>query len=148
MRRAVYLVLPLAVATAPASAQNNASPVLARQAGFKQMGRSFKTTNDLIRKGAPKQQILAALADLKRASTGMPRWFPRGSGPESGVKTAAKPGIWTDAAGFGGAVTHFSKELRSLEAVVRTGSVEDWQDKARALGATCASCHSRYRAKS
>ena len=110
MRRAVYLVLPLAVATAPASAQNNASPVLARQAGFKQMGRSFKTTNDLIRKGAPKQQILAALADLKRASTGMPRWFPRGSGPESGVK--------------------------------------DWQDKARALGATCASCHSRYRAKS
>lgn len=152
MARAGYLLLSAMLAilsTAASSQQGNGATIVAqRQDGFKQIGRSFKRVNDLTRQGAARPQVLAAIADLGRAASGMAHWFPRGSGPAAGVRTAAKPAIWSDPAGFRGAMANFSTALRRLEGTVRTAPAEQWGDQARAVAATCAACHSRFREKS
>src|SRR3954453_15684637 len=73
----------------------------ARQMGMKQIGRTFKGINDQLHSGAPGAGAVPAgphqLAALSRKA---PSWFPAGSGPETGVKTAAKADIWAQPADF------------------------------------------------
>ena len=68
--------------------------------------------NDEARAGKPDMSaIAAAAARLKTHAAQVPTWFPKGSGAESGAKTAAKAEIWSDAAGFASAwgVSHKGK---------------------------------------
>src|SRR5438105_8253408 len=77
-----------------------------RHKNFKQMGGAFKAILDELKKDTPDTAVVAANAHkVKTFAADLPHWVPKGSGPETGMKTLAKPVIWSDPKGFGAAAT-------------------------------------------
>ncbi len=100
---------PPAAEPAAAPAAEPAAPALptpqqvieTRQANLKDMGANFKTINDQSKAGTPDMAAITAAADkIKGYSADIGNWFPAGTGPEAGIKTAALPKIWEDCATF------------------------------------------------
>lgn len=130
--------------TAPAPAASAA--IDARKANFKEIGGAFKTINDEIKSGAPDINTVRPLArDLATRASLISRQFPRGSGPESGLKTRAKPEIWTDPPGFQKLQTDLVAAANNLNAAAATGDVAALISARAALGGVCKSCHERFR---
>ncbi len=121
---ATLAVTPLASAASPAS-----TAISARQANFKKMGGAMKVLKDELAGSADKAKMLAAAKTLAAVSRQQVKLFPAGSGPSSGVKTEALPTIWTDRATF-------DKETKALIAEAA---------QFKAVGATCGSCHRKFR---
>ena len=118
----------------------------ARHDNFKAQGAAFKAVLDELKKGAPDQAVLTSnAAKLKASSTALPSWFPKGSGPESGVKTDAKVEVWTDAAGFAAAANRFQVETSKFQQIVAAGDIGAIKAETRVLGAACKNCHDKYR---
>ena len=143
------LALGMTAAGAGALAQSaGAKAVAVRQANFKQMGAAFKATNDELKNDKPNTAAISAQAkklnDLAKTEQ---TWFPKGSGPEAGVKTAAKPEIWSDAAGFAAAVKSLQSEAAKLQQVSAGGNVDAVKAQVKATGGACGSCHNKYRVK-
>lgn len=152
--RAVAVVIgvggALAIATAQTPQVTSAAEIIAaRQQGFKKIGAAFKVIHNEVGSSSPDAgKIAAAAADIK-ASTGVIRsWFPPGSGPQSGLKTHAKPEIWTDASGFAATrdayIRQVEKSARQLGDPSERGA---WKDSSTALGQACKDCHDSYRVK-
>lgn len=130
-----------------AAATPGGKAVLARQAHYKELGKAFGGLNGELRKDAPDKAVISADATtVKTLADGLPTWFPKGSGPEAGVKTAAKPEIWTDAAGFAGAVAKLQGETARLQEVSMAGDLDAIKAQVRATGGACKACHDQYRA--
>ncbi len=142
---AIALVLALgATGALAASAAENA--IATRQAGYKKIGASFKAISDELKKSSPDAKVIAANAQVVNAqSAQVPKWFPKGSGPEAGVKTEAKPNIWTDSAKFAVAAANFHTEAGKLQTISATGNIDAIKAQFRATGATCKACHDVYR---
>ena len=135
---------PPAMPTTPAG-----QALMARQAHFREQSAGFKAINDELKKDAPdKAVILANATKIKGTAAGLPTWFPKGSGPETGLKTAAKAEIWTDAEGFATAATQLQTETVKLEQLAMAGDLDAIKAQDRAVGAACNACHSKYRAAS
>jgi cytochrome c556 len=146
---AAALGVGLAVAAGGALAQSaGAQAVAARQANFKQLGGAFKTINDQLKTDAPDMAaIKAAAAKMQTLAAHEPEWFPAGSGPEAGVKTGAKPEIWSDAAGFATAVTGLQAATAKLAAAANSGDLAAVKAQVPATGGACKACHDKYRVK-
>ena len=142
----VGAVLAAGAALAQAPASPGAQAVAQRQQNFKQLGRAFKGLMDEMKKPAPDKAVLAANAtrmnDLAKQEAS---WFPKGSGPEAGVKTGAKPIIWSDPAGFAAAVKRLQGETGKLQQVAASGDVAALKVQAQATGGACKNCHDKYR---
>lgn len=118
----------------------------ARHDNFKQQGAAFKAINDELKKDTPDRAVLTSnAAKLKTLTTQLPSWFPKGSGPESGVKTDAKAEVWTDAAGFAAAANRLQVETSKLQQLAATGDVAALRAQVRATGGACKGCHDKYR---
>ncbi|WP_218017112.1 c-type cytochrome [Sphingobium herbicidovorans] len=122
--------------------------VKSRQGSYKEIGGAFKSINDEIKSGAPDMNSVRPLArDIAARAALMPKFFPKGSGPESGLKTRAKSEIWKDNATFvklqGEMITH----ARALNAAATSGNAAGLSAARTALGNTCKSCHDRFRAE-
>jgi len=121
--------------------------VLARQAHMKELGKAFGGVGAELRKEAPDKAALAAgAATVKAVAQQLPTWFPKGSGPEAGVKTAAKAEVWSDADGFDAAAARLQAETAKLADVASGGDLEAVKSQFRAAGAACNGCHEKYRA--
>ena len=152
-RRSSVLVLVLAACASlalsgVALAQGDAAEkaVSARQAGFKQIGASFKAINDELKRGKPDMAAVAAAAGrLQGHAAQVPTWFPRGSGVESGAKTAARAEVWGDAAGFADAAANLRAQTDRLAALASAGDVAATRKQAAQVGAACKACHTKYR---
>lgn len=142
----VGAMLAAGAALAQAPASPGAQAVAQRQQNFKQLGRAFKGLMDEMKKPAPDKAVLAANAtrmnDLAKQEA---NWFPKGSGPEAGVKTGAKPIIWSDPAGFAAAVKRLQGETGKLQQVAASGDVAALRVQAQATGGACKNCHDKYR---
>lgn len=135
----------LAADTGPATPGGKA--VVARQAHFKEQNAAFRAINDELRKDAPDKAVITANATrMKSMAADLPSWFPKGSGPETGLKTAAKAEIWTDAEGFAGAAAKLQEETVKLEQVAMAGDLDAIKAQVRATGGACKNCHDRFRA--
>lgn len=153
-RTMMVLALALGAAAAGAAiAQDNAtvSPggkaVLVRQAHYKDLGKAFGGLNAELRKDAPDKAAAATAATaVNTLAQDLPSWFPKGSGPEAGVKTGAKAEIWTDAAGFAAAVARLQGETAKLQEVATAGDLDAIKAQVRTTGAACKNCHDQYRA--
>ena len=150
---ALALSAAAAVAAGAAVAQDNASAspggkaVLARQAHYKELGKAFGGLNAELRKDAPDKGAAAAAAtSVNTLAQALPSWFPKGSGPEAGVKTAAKAEVWTDAAGFATAVAKLQGETAKLQEVATAGDLDALKAQVKATGGACKNCHDQYRA--
>ena len=150
-RRTLAAAMALSVAAAglagAALAQTAAEKaVTARQAGYKQMGASFKTINDELKKDAPDMAAIAAAATKMRdLSAAAPSWFPKGSGAESGAKTRAKAEIWADAAGFAAAQRGLQTQTTQLQKLAAAGDLAGVRGQVKPTGGACATCHDKYR---
>ena len=137
----------LAQDPAAAAATPGGKAVLARQAHYKELNGAFRVVNEQLRAEAPDKAALAANAGkMKALAADLPGWFPKGSGPEAGVKTAAKAEIWTDAEGFAAAATKLQAETSKLADAAAGGDLEALKAQARAAGGACKACHDKYRA--
>ena len=132
---ALAIVVGAAGVSGTALAAVDAGKVIAsRIDGFKKMGGAFKTINDTLKTDAPDKAVIAAQAKIvAQQAKQVGKWFPAGSGPESGQKTRAKAEIWTDAAGYASAVKALEVEAAKLETVARGGDVDAIKAQVKAL---------------
>jgi cytochrome c556 len=129
-------------------AASAAEVVKARQQSLKTLGAAFKVIRDELKGDAPDAaKIRKASADITQAAGAIDRWFPAGTGPDSGVKTDAKPEVWTDPAGFATAREAFVREANKWAQLGNSTDVSAWKEGAASLGQSCKGCHDKYRVK-
>jgi cytochrome c556 len=134
------------LAGAALAADAGADAVKARQQNFKQLGGAFKVIFDELKKPDPdKAAIAAAATKMNTLASQEQTWFPKGSGPEAGVKTGAKPEIWSDSAGFAAAVQKLQGETAKLQQVAAGGDIDAIKAQAGATGGACKNCHDKFR---
>ncbi|QGP81120.1 c-type cytochrome [Sphingobium sp. CAP-1] len=128
-----------------------ASPVAtaavnARKANYKEIGGAFKTINDELKSGAPDMNSVRPLArDIATRSALQLKYFPKGSGPESGLKTRAKAAIWSDNAAFVKLQNDMVSASKALNAAAESGNGSALASARTTLGGLCKSCHDRFR---
>lgn len=145
---ALMVGLALAVAAGGALAKTVAEVIAERQAGYKQMGGAFKAIADETKKDAPDMAlILKSATTVNTISKKIPHWFPKGSGPESGVKTKALPEIWTDWKTFAAADKNLQAQSAKLMTLAKAGDVAGVKGQFGATGGACKSCHDKFRGK-
>lgn len=145
--RTVAVCVMLFGATGAAAAPADA--VHARISGLRELGAAFKSMNDMLRGGAPASILVQQTArQISNAAAQMPGWFPRGSGTEAGVKTAARPEIWSEPSKFSAAQSAFIAQAAKLRAAAEKNDLAAVRNETRALGATCKSCHDSFRVPS
>jgi cytochrome c556 len=147
-----FLLASLAIAgivTAAAAQTGGRSPadtIQMRQANYKQMAGAVKGINDQLHAGSPSlPHIRRHSALLDRHALQVLRWFPRGTGPEAGVRTRAKPEIWSDPQGFRTAGARLLVATRTLDSAARRGDVEAIRTGFRGVQSACGGCHEGYR---
>jgi cytochrome c556 len=119
-----------------------------RQAKFKKMGSILKNMDEQIKSGAPDQKKISEMAgNLVALATGIPNWFPVGSGPESGFDTKAKPEIWSDNDGFLKQYQAFTIEAKKLADIATSDNMADLTAQYYTTGVACANCHKPFRVK-
>jgi cytochrome c556 len=123
---------------------DGANPVRARIAAFRQLGAAYKAVTDGVR-ASELEKVRQASRRIVAASHAMYGWFPRGSGPQRGVKTAARPDIWMRPAEFRAKQDAFARESAAFERVARSSDAGAIRTVARRLGATCKGCHDDFR---
>ena len=138
----------LALVSAAATQPNVVIP--ARQLGMKQVGQNFKAINDQVRSGSPDAAVVRASArQLAGLAAKVPGWFPAGTGPDTGIKTAAKAEIWTRAANFKSEAAAFTAATRGLAAAAaRSSDPRVLEPHIRRVGGTCKSCHTTFKVQS
>lgn len=150
-KRPVALVLGLALSFAAvgggALAAVDAGKVIsARIDNYKKIGTAFKAINDGLKADAPDAKAIAAQAKvMKDLSAQIPNWFPKGTGPESGVKTRAKAEIWSDWATFAASAKSLNAESTKLESLAKAGDIDAIKAQVKATGGACKTCHDKFR---
>jgi len=148
-------VLAIAVAGCSGTASEGPPPapeilqaIKARQSNYKEIGGAFKSISDELKSAVPDVNSVgpAAREVLTRAQNQL-QFFPAGSGPESHVKTRAKPAIWADFTAFTQAHEKFVGSAQQLSDALAAGADRTaLSQRASALGQTCKACHDRFRA--
>lgn len=132
--------------SAYAASPEATNAVNARKANYKEIGGAFKTINDELKSGAPDMNtVRPSAAVIARRSALQLKFFPRGSGPESGLKTRAKAEIWKDSATFTKLQNDMVGAANQLSAAAAKGDVAAMSAARNTLGGTCKSCHDRFR---
>ena len=143
---ALLVAVPILATAAVAATPSDY--VASRKAAYKQIGQANKAILDQFRGGSPSMPAVAANARLLAGySDKIPGWFPRGTGPESGVKTAALPAIWTDPKGFRNAAQALRISSGRLLAAASQNNLPAAKAAAAEVGGTCRGCHQTYRSR-
>ena len=150
MKHLLLAGLAIAGTISVAAAQSRGTPpaetIRMRQANYKQMAAAVKGINDQLHAGSPSlPDIRRHSALLNRRAVQVLNWFPRGTGPEAGVRTRAKPEIWSDPQGFRTAGAHLLVATRALDAAARRGDVDSIRAGFRGVQSACGGCHEGYR---
>lgn len=146
MRRAFKVAPIFLLFSVAALAATPADFVRSRVAGYRALGAAFKAANDTVRAGdlrAPRLQ--QAAGQIVAASQRQYKWFPKGSATAPGVKSAARPEIWTQPAEFRAAQDGFARQAVAFQRAVGSGDERLVRSEARKLGAQCKGCHDRFR---
>jgi cytochrome c556 len=131
-----------------AVAADMAAVVKDRQAHMKQIGGAAKGIFDELNKAAPSIAVIQANAKtIDTLAPQAPSWFPVGSGAEAGVKTAAKPEIWSNASGFSAAASQFATAAHQFDQLASAGDLAAIKAGYPTLGKACGNCHMQFRAK-
>lgn len=127
-------------------APNAAQTIQARQGNYKQMAAALKGISDQLRSGGPDlARIRPGAALLADRSVFVLRWFPRGTGPQPGVRTRATTEIWSNAAGFREAGARFVVAARALNSAAQAGDLAGIRAALPAVQRACGACHDDFR---
>ena len=117
-----------------------------RHENFEKLGAAFKAVVDETRKSDPdKARVARSTKTMTTLATGLPSWFPRGSGVEARAKSEAKANIWTDAAGFSAVASALQVQVSKLNQAAMAGDMAGVRAQIRATGNSCKGCHDKYR---
>jgi cytochrome c556 len=117
-----------------------------RQANLRDLGAAFKAVADELKKSAPALPVIRQYVEQIDALAQQQRfWFPRGSGPESEIETAAKPEIWIRTKEFSDAERAFATEATRFSEVARSSDLDAIKSQFRTVGKTCKGCHDAFR---
>jgi cytochrome c556 len=146
MRKSGLMTFAVGIAVVAVPVLAAASDIIrTRIDGYRELGAAFKGANDGLR-GEPQTVVLQQAArQIRNASKAQYGWFPAGSGPKAGVKTAAKPAIWTSPAKFKAAQDGFARQAEAFQKAVAGGKADVMRTEARKLGGTCKACHDQFR---
>ncbi len=144
MSIALAVCVSLAVAGSAVAAIDAAAVLKTRSDGMKSQGAALKGLGQGLASGGSAADLKVFSAKLVETSGQLPGWFPKGSGPESGLKTKAKADIWSDAAGFKAAADNFKTQAGKLDATVAGGDMDAIKAQFGATRAACKSCHEKY----
>ena len=123
-----------------------AKVIALRKGNFKEIGGSFKAINDELKSGSPDlAMVRPAARDVASRARVAANLVPRGTGPESGVKTRAKAEIWARSAEFVQLQRNMITAADALDAVAKAGNVAALPGAVQAVGMTCKSCHDKFR---
>ncbi len=121
-------------------------PVATRVQGYRDLGSAFKNVQDELRSPSPQPYILQLSArQIRDAAKQQYGWFPTGSGPRPGVKTAAKPVIWEQPAQFKSAQDALAAQANGFYQAVAGGDMAKVRVAAKSLGQSCGNCHRTFR---
>ena len=133
-------------ATAAFAAVDAAKVYEARHTQFHAIASAFKSIIEGLKAEKPDAAAIGGQAKIiEGLAHQIPTWFPAGTGAESGVKTRAKPEIWSDSAGFAAAAKNLETQSATLQTVAATGDLVAIQAQAKAVGGACGACHTKYR---
>ena len=136
----------LTAAAGIAVAATPAETVAARQNNFKQMGRAQKMLGDELKKPSPDVAVLRASAQtIATFAPQVNRWFPRGTGKESGARTGALPAIWQQTPRFNTSAGQLAGAAANLQRAAASGNVAQIRAAAPAVGAACKGCHDTFK---
>ena len=122
--------------------------ITARQTNFKAMGQAMKGIVDEMKTPAPNMAVIRTNSDaLARAAPHVVGGFPRGTGPEAGVKAQALPIIWTRLPEFHRDAAAMVTATRGLQAAARSGDIARVRVAFGATGGSCKACHDVFRLK-
>ena len=120
----------------------------ARALHFKDLGGSFKSVRDQLRADRPNLTLVElSVKEVAYAAAELPRWFPVGTGPETGLEMRAFAEIWTDADGFAAAAERFRAAAAQLQSAAEASDLDALKARARLVGQACGGCHDTYRAE-
>jgi cytochrome c556 len=148
-QRSVWLLGIAIIIGASALAESGLTPeqaIAARQSNLKDLGGAFKTVRDQLRISSPNlSEIKLAAQQIKDLVADQDHWFPKGTGPESGIKTDAKAEIWSDAAGFAKAQKELAEQAPKLLTLANADDLAGLRSQVPLVGQTCKGCHEKYR---
>jgi cytochrome c556 len=123
----------------------------ARQKAMKDNGGHMKAINAFVEKGEGDAATVAEHANaIAEIAKKIPELFPEGTSLADGhgVKTAAKPEIWSDWAGFEKAAAYLGEEATHLAEAAKGGDKQAIAAAFAELGKDgCGGCHSKFRQK-
>ena len=119
-----------------------------RQRNLRDMGAAYKAITDELKRSTPNVLEIAHYASsLQEIASSQKQWFPAGSGPESGIKTAAKAEIWSRPAEFTKWEDDLSAAIALLVKATAGQDLEIVRRQHEQLGKACAGCHKTFRVK-
>jgi cytochrome c556 len=139
----VLLCLAVGAVAGPAEV----AQIKPRQDKLRDMGGALKAITDELKK--PKvdwdNTIIPNADTIKQRSGFLLNWFPKGSGPEAGVKTYALPAIWQKQDDFTKIGKAAQAEAVKLDQVANSRNLDALKAEAVAMGKACKACHDSYR---
>ena len=131
------------------AASPQAAQIKPRQDKLRDMGGALKAITDELKK--PKVDwdnvIIPNTQTIKDRSAYLLNWFPKGSGPEAGVKTYALPAIWQKQDDFTKIGKAAQAEAIKLDQVANSKNLDALKAEAVTMGKACKACHDDYRSK-
>lgn len=125
-----------------------ADAVQSRQSNYREMGAAFKSIQDALKRDAPLDATLVRAAkEVDSYARQQQYLFEPGTGPESGVKTAAKREIWEQPEEFARLRDRLVAEAPRLLETASAGDMSGFRAQASTVGKVCASCHKKFREK-
>lgn len=129
------------------AAPGDSALIKSRQDKLRDMGGALKAIDDELKKGSPDwdNTILPNVDTLQGRSGYLLNWFPKGSGPESGIKTYALPAIWQKGDDFTKLGKAMQAEVAKFKQVSASRNAGALKEESVALGKACKACHDNYR---
>jgi cytochrome c556 len=118
-----------------------------RQSNYRRMEAAMSAISDQLRAVRPSlQDIGVQSAWLDHFGGQLLREFPRGTGPEAGVRTRARPAIWSNPRGFQRAGGRLLVAARGMRAAALRGDLVRVRAAFPLVRAACNGCHRDFRA--
>ena len=149
MRLSIVASLALLIATtalaAPLSKQAALKIMRERHEGMEAIGKANKLLRREVTSETPNlAAIRSASRTIATLAARCSRWFPKGTGPETG-KTGAKPEIWQKPSAFSAEVREFQAASRALHQAAAQGNMAAVRSSHDRLRESCKTCHDTYR---
>jgi cytochrome c556 len=119
-----------------------------RHENFERIGDAYKAIGDELKKASPDiVAIRTGAGTIDGFAPKVATWFPKGTGPDDGVRTDALQTVWTKPEQFQQAASRFVSEAARFKALSQAGDLAAIRKGAAELGAACKNCHDTFREK-